>query len=67
MGFRATLRGFHGGDLKGITEDWITWRTWESTAMYLNPIFLAPSNHRYNTFDYYPIDPRLGSWLIFTA
>ena len=27
----------------------------------LNPIFLATSSHRYNTSDYYQIDPRLGS------
>jgi glycosidase len=30
-------------------------------ALYLNPIFQATSNHRYNTTDYYRIDPKLGS------
>jgi glycosidase len=29
-------------------------------AIYLNPIFLSPSNHRYNTTDYLKIDPILG-------
>lgn len=29
-------------------------------ALYLNPIFLSPSTHRYNTTDYYTIDPKLG-------
>ncbi|PIW19254.1 MAG: alpha-amylase, partial [Anaerolineae bacterium CG17_big_fil_post_rev_8_21_14_2_50_57_27] len=31
------------------------------TALYLTPIFQAPSTHRYNTTDYYKIDPKLGS------
>jgi len=30
------------------------------TAIYLNPIFQSTSNHRYNTSDYYKIDPKLG-------
>jgi glycosidase len=30
------------------------------TAIYLNPIFHSTSNHRYNTTDYYRIDPKLG-------
>ena len=29
--------------------------------LYLTPIFLASSNHRYNTYDYFTIDPRLGT------
>jgi len=31
------------------------------TALYFNPIFLASSNHRYNTYDYFRIDPKLGT------
>ena len=31
------------------------------TCLYLNPIFEAHSNHRYNTADYERIDPLLGS------
>ena len=31
------------------------------TALYLNPIFEAESNHRYDTGDYETIDPLLGS------
>ena len=30
------------------------------TAIYLNPIFAAPSNHRYDAYDYLHIDPHLG-------
>jgi len=36
-------------------------------ALYLNPIFLASSNHRYNTSDYLQIDPRLGTLADFHA
>lgn len=31
------------------------------TALYLNPVFEAHSNHRYNTADYTKIDPMLGT------
>ena len=30
------------------------------TVLYLNPIFAAPSNHRYDTSDYFYVDPDLG-------
>ncbi len=52
---------YFGGDLKGITEklDYLAWLGVE--ALYLNPIFEAHSNHRYNTADYKKIDPMLGT------
>ena len=31
------------------------------TALYLNPIFRARSNHKYNTGDYLQIDPSFGT------
>ncbi|MGR5541963.1 alpha-amylase family glycosyl hydrolase, partial [Vibrio campbellii] len=31
------------------------------TTLYLNPIFAAPSNHRYDAMDYYNVDPHLGT------
>jgi glycosidase len=36
-------------------------------AIYLNPIFAATTNHRYNTSDYYQIDPKLGTLADFRA
>ena len=49
------------GNLKGIEEklDYIS--SLGVTCIYLNPIFEAHSNHRYNTADYTRIDPLLGS------
>ncbi|MBE6728760.1 MAG: glycoside hydrolase family 13 protein [Ruminococcaceae bacterium] len=49
------------GDLKGITEKLGYLAGLSVTAIYLNPIFEAHSNHRYNTADYFKIDPLLGT------
>jgi cyclomaltodextrinase len=51
---------FQGGDLRGIIQKLDYLLDLGITALYLNPIFLANSNHRYNTADYFQIDPRLG-------
>lgn len=52
---------FMGGDLAGITEraDYI--RSLGVNTLYLNPIFKAASNHRYDASDYETIDPALGT------
>lgn len=51
---------YYGGDLKGITSKLGYIASLGATAIYLNPIFEAHSNHRYNTADYKRIDPLLG-------
>lgn len=56
-----TVRGFQGGDLRGIIDHLDYLLDLGVNALYLNPIFQASSTHRYNTTDYYRIDPRLGS------
>ncbi len=58
---QPTITGFQGGDLRGIIERMYYLLDLGVNAIYLNPIFLSPSTHRYNTTDYYTIDPRLGS------
>ena len=52
---------YFGGDLAGITEKLPYLKELGVTALYLNPIFEAHSNHRYNTADYLKIDPMLGT------
>jgi glycosidase len=52
---------FFGGDLAGITEKLDYLKDLGVTAIYLNPIFEARSNHRYDTADYKLIDPILGN------
>ena len=54
-------RDFFGGDLKGIGEKLDYLERLGVTVLYLNPIFKARSNHRYDTADYRVIDPMLGS------
>lgn len=58
---RITAWEFHGGTLRGILEKLPELRDMGITALYLNPIFEAASNHRYDTGDYCRIDPLLGS------
>ena len=53
--------GFYGGSLRGIEEKLGYIVSLGVTAIYLNPIFEAVSNHRYDTADYMRIDPRLGT------
>ena len=52
---------FFGGDLAGITAKLDYLQSLSVTTLYLNPIFEAVSNHRYNTADYLAIDPMLGT------
>jgi glycosidase len=60
-------RDFFGGDLAGITAHLDELADLGVTAIYLNPIFAAPSNHRYDTSDYTVIDPDLGTLEDFQA
>lgn len=52
---------FFGGNLKGILEKLDYLEDLGVTVIYLNPIFEAYSNHRYDTADYNKIDPMLGT------
>ena len=61
----VSLNGFHGGDFRGIIDRIYYLLDLGINAIYLNPIFLSPSPHRYNTTDYYQIDPKLGTFTDF--
>lgn len=52
---------FFGGNLKGIQEKLPYLEELGVTVLYLNPIFEAFSNHRYDTANYMKIDPLLGT------
>ncbi len=52
---------YFGGDLQGIREKLPYLQALGVTCIYLNPIFEAHSNHRYDTADYSKIDPLLGT------
>ncbi len=52
---------YFGGDLNGIREKLPYLVEMGVTIIYLNPIFEAHANHRYNTADYRRVDPVLGT------
>ena len=52
---------YFGGDLEGIRIKLPYLREMGVDYLYLNPIFEAHSNHRYNTADYLNVDPLLGT------
>ncbi len=52
---------FFGGNFKGIQSKLPYLKELGVTVLYLNPIFEAASNHRYDTSDYMKIDPILGT------
>ena len=52
---------FYGGNLQGIIQKIPYLKDLGVTIIYLNPIFEASSNHRYDTNDYFKIDPMLGN------
>ena len=58
---RVLNNDFFGGNLNGITEKLDYLASLGVTVLYLNPIFEAYSNHRYDTGDYLKIDPLLGT------
>lgn len=51
---------FYGGDLEGIIRKLDYLQELGVNAVYLNPIFLSPSVHKYDALDYFIIDPHLG-------
>ncbi|MFH1879630.1 MAG: glycoside hydrolase family 13 protein [Bacillota bacterium] len=53
--------GFYGGNLQGIGHSAAYLKNLGIEAIYLNPVFRSPSNHRYNTQDYQTVDPMLGT------
>lgn len=56
-----TPSSFAGGDLKGIIEKLDHIKDLGVTCLYLTPIFISPTNHKYDTIDYFEIDPQFGS------
>ena len=52
---------FFGGNFRGIIDKIDYLKSLNISVIYLNPIFLAPSNHKYNTSDYLTIDPMFGT------
>lgn len=58
---KITNSDYFGGDLRGIEQKLDYLEKLGVTVIYLNPIFEAHENHRYNTANYEKIDPLLGT------
>lgn len=54
------VREFYGGDLKGVYEKLDYLQELGVEVIYFNPLFVSPSNHKYDIQDYDHIDPHLG-------
>ena len=54
------VREFYGGDLAGIKAKLNFLQELGVEVIYLNPIFVSPSNHKYDAQDYDNIDPHFG-------
>ena len=53
-------KDFFGGDLAGIGDKLDYIQDLGATLIYLTPICIAPSNHKYDTTDFFTIDPQFG-------
>lgn len=59
-GRAPTRENFFGGDLEGIIQGLDYIADLGCNALYLTPIFKAATNHKYDTYDYFTIDPHFG-------
>ena len=55
-----TRLGFHGGDLIGVLNNLAHIESLGVNILYLNPIFLSSSTHKYDAWDHFKVDPTLG-------
>jgi alpha-glucosidase len=53
-------REFYGGDIEGVIQKLDYLAELGVDGIYFNPLFVAPSNHKYDTQDYEYVDPHLG-------
>ena len=58
------VREFYGGDLQGVMEKLDYLKELGVDVIYLNPIFVSPSNHKYDIQDYDYIDPHFGKIVV---
>lgn len=53
-------REFFGGDLQGVRQGLAHVSALGASTLYLTPVFLSPSSHKYDTSDYLRVDPHFG-------
>ena len=58
---KVDKRSMFGGDIRGIIEKVDYLKDLGVNLLYLTPIFKSSTNHKYNTQDYFDIDPQFGT------
>ncbi len=58
---KPTYSNYFGGDAVGVAKKIPYLKEIGVSAIYFNPLFASPSNHRYETSDYKRVDPRFGT------
>jgi cyclomaltodextrinase / maltogenic alpha-amylase / neopullulanase len=56
-----TPHNFFGGDLQGVIDHLDYLEELGINALYFTPVFEAPTNHKYDTRDYFKVDPHFGT------
>lgn len=59
------IYNFYGGDLQGVIDDLDELAELGINGIYFTPIFESPSSHKYDTTNYYKIDPAFGTNKLF--
>ncbi|CAH1211358.1 Cyclomaltodextrinase [Paenibacillus plantiphilus] len=60
-GGKPEYDNFFGGDLQGVIDHLDHLTELGINAIYFNPLFAAPANHKYDTGDYMRVDPHFGT------
>lgn len=55
---------FYGGDLEGVRQKLNYLQNLGVEVIYFNPLFVSPSNHKYDIQDYDHIDPHYGKIVV---
>ena len=58
------VREFYGGDLQGVLDKMDYLESLGIEVIYFNPLFVSPSNHKYDIQDYDYIDPHIGKIVV---
>ncbi|HEY3780941.1 MAG TPA: alpha-amylase family glycosyl hydrolase [Fimbriimonadaceae bacterium] len=59
--FKPTFSSFFGGNIPGVEQHLGYLKDLGIRAVFFNPIFASHANHRYETDDYFTVDPRFGT------
>ena len=59
-----SVREFYGGDLEGVRQKLDYLQEFGIEVLYFNPLFVSPSNHKYDCQDYDYIDPHVSNIVV---